>query len=169
MLLNPSFIHSFIHSFVHSFGSYNTAFFILGMTVKTGYYLEHETWPSNKAIHEGLKLLSITWDWSLRDWTYCQPHGTDPCTIPQTRYHNLWYTWLVMEHWLEREIAQWIKHDRSTWRPTAPWAEALPQSYIFLKLIFHDARHKIYIKSLWYRSVRSWCDGSLDRSFMVNP
>ena len=37
----------------------------------------------------------------------------------------------VMVHWLEREIAQWVHpmKDRSR-RPTAPWPNALPLSYI---------------------------------------
>ena len=35
----------------------------------------------------------------------------------------------VVEHWLEREIAQWV-HEGSIRRPIAPWANALPLSYV---------------------------------------
>ena len=31
----------------------------------------------------------------------------------------------VIEHWLEREIAQWVHHGGSIRRPIAPWANAL--------------------------------------------
>ena len=30
-----------------------------------------------------------------------------------------------MEHWLEREIAQWVHHEGSIRRPIVPWANAL--------------------------------------------
>ena len=30
-----------------------------------------------------------------------------------------------MEHWLEREIAQWVHHEGSIRGPIAPWANAL--------------------------------------------
>ena len=32
-------------------------------------------------------------------------------------------TWL--EHWLEREVAQWVHHEESIRRPIAPWSSAL--------------------------------------------
>ena len=31
----------------------------------------------------------------------------------------------VVEHWLEREIAQWINHEGSIWQPITPWANTL--------------------------------------------
>ena len=47
-------------------------------------------------------------------------------TIPQT------FTTPVVEHWLEWEIAQWVHHEGSIQRPTAPRAATLAQSYILL-------------------------------------
>ena len=35
-------------------------------------------------------------------------------------YHSLCYA--VVEHWLEREVAQWVHHEGSIRRPIAPWA-----------------------------------------------
>ena len=34
--------------------------------------------------------------------------GSFICTIPQTGYHIPWPVTPVVEHWLEREIAQWV-------------------------------------------------------------
>ena len=39
----------------------------------------------------------------------------------------------VVKHWLVREIAQWVLHEGSIRRSIAPWANALPQSYISLE------------------------------------
>ena len=42
----------------------------------------------------------------------------------QDNTYNVFIT-LVVEHWLEREIAQWIHHEELIWRPITPWANAL--------------------------------------------
>ena len=39
-------------------------------------------------------------------------------------YHGFFFT-PVVEHWLEREIAQWFHHEESIRRPIAPWANAV--------------------------------------------
>ena len=39
--------------------------------------------------------------------------------------HTTVFVTPIVEHWLEREIAQWIQHDKSIQRPIAPWANAL--------------------------------------------
>ena len=36
----------------------------------------------------------------------------------------------VVDHWLEREIVQWVHNKWTIRRPIAPWSDALPQSYI---------------------------------------
>ena len=46
-------------------------------------------------------------------------HHTDRIT------HTIAYVTPVVEHWLEREIAQWVHHERSIRRPIAPSANAL--------------------------------------------
>ena len=43
-------------------------------------------------------------------------HPTDRIT------HTTAFVTPVVEHWLEREIAQWIHHEGSIRRPIAPWA-----------------------------------------------
>ena len=39
--------------------------------------------------------------------------------------HTTAFVTPVMEHWLEREIAQWVYHEGPIRRPIAPWANAL--------------------------------------------
>ena len=39
--------------------------------------------------------------------------------------HTTAFVTPVVEHWLEREIAQWVHHGGSIRRPIAPWANAL--------------------------------------------
>ena len=57
------------------------------------------------------------------------PHGllfpisskvTFICIIPQTGYHIPRLLLPVLEHWLEREIAQWVHHEGSIRRLIAP-------------------------------------------------
>ena len=36
--------------------------------------------------------------------------------------HTMVFVTPVVEHWLEREIAQWVHHEGSIQRPIAPWA-----------------------------------------------
>ena len=35
------------------------------------------------------------------------------------------YVTLVMEHWLEQEIAQWIHNEESIQQPIAPWVDGI--------------------------------------------
>ena len=46
-------------------------------------------------------------------------HPTDRIT------HTTAFVTPVVEHWLEREIAQWVHHEGSIRRPIAPCANAL--------------------------------------------
>ena len=39
--------------------------------------------------------------------------------------HTTAFVTPVVEHWLEREIAQWVRHEGSIRRPIAPWANVL--------------------------------------------
>ena len=39
--------------------------------------------------------------------------------------HTTAFVTPVVEHWLEREIAQWVHLEGSIWRPITPWANAL--------------------------------------------
>ena len=39
--------------------------------------------------------------------------------------HTTAFVTPVVEHWLEREIAQWVHHEGSIRRPIAPWANTL--------------------------------------------
>ena len=47
-------------------------------------------------------------------------NGSFICTIPETAFVTP-----VVEHWLEREIAQWVHHEGSIRRSIVPWANAL--------------------------------------------
>ena len=38
--------------------------------------------------------------------------------------HSLAFVTSVVEHWLDREIAQSVNHEGSIWQPIAPWANA---------------------------------------------
>ena len=55
--------------------------------------------------------------------------GSFICTIPHRITHTTAFVSPVVEHWLEWEIAQWV-HEGSIRRPIAPWANALPLSYV---------------------------------------
>ena len=46
-------------------------------------------------------------------------HPTDRIT------HNTAFVTPVVEHWLEREIAQWVHHEGSIRRPITPLVNAL--------------------------------------------
>ena len=48
--------------------------------------------------------------------------GSFICTIPDTIAHTMTFVISVVEQWLEQEIAQWVHHEVSIWRPIAPWA-----------------------------------------------
>ena len=72
----------------------------------------------------------------------------------------------VVDHWLERKIAQTAagstEKDRSDDRPLQRRANY----YIGVGIISHLKRERDMFRGM---SVRSWCDGSSDRSFMVDP
>ena len=61
-------------------------------------------------------------------------NGSFICTIPHTGYHIPVFVTPVMEHWLEREIAQWVHSmkDRSD-DPSHHEQTLLPRSYISLQ------------------------------------
>ena len=115
--------------------------------------------------------------------------------------HTIAFVTPVVEHWLEREIAQWVHHEGSIRRPIAPWADPLPRSLtksqnstwhrsvgqslehwvnVLLVVLFQWRLFRyLYYTVPWNhvslygserqlrgKSVRSWCDGSSDRSFM---
>ena len=46
--------------------------------------------------------------------------GSFICIIPDRITHTMAFVTPVVEHWLEREIAQWVHHERSIRRPIAP-------------------------------------------------
>ena len=86
-------------------------------------------------------------------------------------YHGLCYT--SREHWLEREIfgSMGPPREGSIRRPIAPWANALPLSYVPLPasiqwFVTNCIRSKM---QLCAKSVQSLCEGSSDQFFMVDP
>ena len=44
--------------------------------------------------------------------------------------HTTTFITPAVEHWLEWEIAQWVHHERSIWRPITLWMDALLHSYV---------------------------------------
>ena len=54
----------------------------------------------------------------------------------------------VVEHWLEREIAQWVHHEGSIRRPIAPWANALTTELHLAPLHTTNVLHYTYVE-LW--------------------
>ena len=95
----------------------------------------------------------------------------------------------------QREKSQCVHHEGSIGRPISPWGDALPLSYISLPLFVntstpwlsglktlttHEVQIDLLIIGYWSllllardavpcKSVRLWCDGSSDRSFLVDP
>ena len=51
--------------------------------------------------------------------------GSFICTIPDRKAHTTAFVTPVMEHWPEREIAEWVHHEGSIRQPIAPRANAL--------------------------------------------
>ena len=51
--------------------------------------------------------------------------GSFICIIPDRIINTTAFVTPVMEHWLEREIAQWVHREGSICQPTTPWANAL--------------------------------------------
>ena len=65
--------------------------------------------------------------------------GSFICTIPDRIAHTTAFVTPVVEHWLEREIAQWVypMKNRSD-DPSHHERTLLPQSYISLPLTYED-------------------------------
>ena len=52
--------------------------------------------------------------------------------------HNMAFVKPVVEHWLEREIAQWVHHEGSIRRPIAPSFILLNSTLLFKKFLFQS-------------------------------
>ena len=50
--------------------------------------------------------------------------------------HITFFVIPVVEHWLEREIVQWVNHEGSITQPIAAWTDPLQRSYISLPITF---------------------------------
>ena len=66
--------------------------------------------------------------------------------------HNTVFVTPVVEHWLEREIAQWVNHEGSIRQPTAPWTDTLPWSYSSFQ---NCQRFKLINPPLNHRSIQT--------------
>ena len=63
-------------------------------------------------------------------------------------------------------------HEGSIRRPITPWANALTTELHLAPLVFNVIQLDGRAPSVWMlyqEPCSSWCDGSLDRSFMVDP
>ena len=65
--------------------------------------------------------------------------------------HTTSFVILVVEHWLEWEIAQWVHHEQLIQGPIAPWVNALTME---LTTLYMDTLPLSYILVLR----RDWCD-----------
>ena len=70
----------------------------------------------------------------------------------------------VMEHWLERQIAQWVHHEELIRRPITPWVDSLPHSYISLPIteciprtVCLNRTSKVIFKKLTTHSIHLYC------------
>ena len=57
----------------------------------------------------------------------------------------------AVEHWLEREIAQWVHHEGSIWRSIAPWANALTTELHFAPVLVKCYKKARRLTYLWKR------------------
>ena len=85
----------------------------------------------------------------LSDWQ----HGFFYMYHPTDRIaHTTAFVTPVMEHWLEREIAQWVHHEGSIRRPIAPRANALTTELHLApddrerNVLFNDALNTFYLR-----------------------
>ena len=60
-------------------------------------------------------------------------------------YHTTAFVTPVVEHWLEREITQWVHHEESIRWPIAPWVDALTTELHLAPILFHDCRHLVQV------------------------
>ena len=58
--------------------------------------------------------------------------------------HTTAFVTPVVEHWLEREIAQWVHHEGSIRRPIAPWANALTTELHLAPWYLLNAKDRIF-------------------------
>ena len=61
--------------------------------------------------------------------------GSFICIIPDRITHTSAFVTPVVEHWLEREIAQWVHHEGSTRRPTELYPVPLKSCHIVLRRV----------------------------------
>ena len=73
-------------------------------------------------------------------------HSTDRIT------HNTTFVTPVVEHWLKREIAQWVHHEGSIRRPIAPWAIDPATHRTMSERSYHGATSR----SVCWWSLDSW-------------
>ena len=76
--------------------------------------------------------------------------GSFICIIPDRITHTTAFITPVMEHWLEREIAQWVHHEELIWWPIAQWLNTLSTE-------LHLTSDTICYKSLYWGTV--YCRG----------
>ena len=77
--------------------------------------------------------------------------------------HTTTFVTPVVEHWLEWEIAQWVHHEGSIWRPISPWASTLTMELQLALLVEREmfyltthSTHFIYgymASDLWLRTI----------------
>ena len=69
--------------------------------------------------------------------------------------HTMAFVTPVVEHWLKRKIAQWFHNEGLIQWPIAPWADALPWSYICSYASRNDVKT---CKMLWPYQEKSHLD-----------
>ena len=73
-------------------------------------------------------------------------HHTDRIT------HTTAFVTPVVEHWLEREIAQWVHHEGTIRRPIVPWAKVLTTELHLVRIFLENG---IYLT--WWSVATSDC------------
>ena len=87
--------------------------------------------------------------------------GSFICIIPDRMTHTTAFVTPVVEHWLEREIAQWVHHEGSIRQSITPWANALTMELHLAPCIsfgdkIHDMQNKNQYLS-WHFSLQDSC------------
>ena len=102
-------------------------------------------WSQNK----GANILMSCASYSLADWYsvhYVLSVVNFSFTHQSETSHGLCHTscGAVVEHWLEREIAQWVHHEGSIWRPIVPWvADWYSVHYVLSAVNFRFTRNAL--------------------------
>ena len=83
-------------------------------------------------------LQPVLHDWCNKGRGMCYPvcgmvHIKEPLLLIVRMTHTTAFVTPVMEHWLEREIAQWVHQEGSIRRPSHHERTLLPRSYISLR------------------------------------